>query len=205
MTETLHFQRAGLRFRLAQTQRITLHLRHGGRPGDPGEPGPIGPAGPAGPAGADGATGPQGIPGPPGPQGEVGPTGPQGLQGLPGEPGPPGLQGDPGPAGNAIPFQRGAGFFAVCQLPVVIPIACTIKTALIKTAGGPGSCVFDVQRNGVSLCGSSKPTISNGVDYTDAALTGWTLSLSALDTLWIVCESLSGFTLADLTLILEPT
>ena len=101
-------------------------------------------------------------------------------------------------------FQRGAGFFATGQLPVVIPIACTIKTALIKTSGGPGSCVFDVQRNGVSLCGVSKPTISNGTDVIDTALTGWTLSLSALDTLWIVCESLSGFTLADLTLILEP-
>ena len=101
-------------------------------------------------------------------------------------------------------LQRGAGFFAAGQLPVVIPIACTIKAALIKTDGAPGSCSFDVQRNGVSLCGA-KPTISNGTEYADSVLSGWTTALAALDTLWIVCESLSTFTLADLTLILEPT
>lgn len=102
-------------------------------------------------------------------------------------------------------FQRGAGFYAAGRLPVLIPVACAIKVASIITEGGPGSCTFDVQRNGVSLCAASKPTISNGTTYGDITLNGWTVTLAALDTLWIVCESLSTFTLADLTLILEPT
>ena len=174
MAETLHFHRAGLRFRLALVRRMALQIHQGGRPGETGAVGPVGPAG------ADGAMGPQGIPG------------------IPGEPGP------PGPAGNAMPFQRGAGFFTPGQLPIVIPVACTIKAALIRTSGGPGSCVIDVQRNGVSLCGSTKPAIANGTESTDSTLTGWTVALAALDTLWIICESMSGFYLADLTLILEP-
>ena len=192
MAETLHFHRAGLRFRLAEVRRVALHIQHGGRPGEPG------PIGPQGEAGLPGPQGPIGLTGSTGPQGEIGPAGPAGSDGVTGPAGP------PGPPGNALPFQRGAGFYAPGQIPLVIPVACAIQSAHIVTQGGPGSCVFDVQRNGVSLCGVSKPTISNGTDVIDTALTGWTLSLSALDTLWIVCESLSGFTLADLTLILEP-
>ena len=198
MTDPLIVKRATLRVTLTSARRVTARIVSTGRPGAPGPIGPAGPPGETGPVGPIGLTGPTGADGATGPAGPQGESGSQGIQGIQGEPGP------PGPAGNAIPFQRGAGFFAPGQLPLVIPVACTIKAALIRASGSPGSCTFDIQRNGVSLCAAAKPTISNGSEYADSVLLGWTTALDALDTLWVVCESLSSFSLADLTLILEP-
>lgn len=127
----------------------------------------------------------------------------------------------PAADGSGGTFQRGATFvnasglsLPVNNVPVVIPIACTIAAVTVLTAGGPGSCVIDVWRDlyanypptvADSICGSSKPTISGGTKYQDATLTGWTTVIAAGDTIIFNLESVSGFTLVDITLTLEPT
>lgn len=126
----------------------------------------------------------------------------------------------PSAGGSGGTFQRGATFVGspislpVNDVPVVIPVSCTVAEATVLTAGGPGSCVIDVWRDSYSnypptvadsICGASKPTISGGTKYRDATLTGWSKSLAAGDIVTFKLESASGFSLIDITLTLEPT
>lgn len=116
-------------------------------------------------------------------------------------------------------YVRGASFtngtspvFAPTNaVPVTITEDCTIRGVLVLTQGGTGSCVLDIKRSTLagfpptsSICGGSKPTISNGVTYQDTTLAGWSTALSEGDTLLIELESSATFTVVNLFLVLEP-
>jgi len=120
-----------------------------------------------------------------------------------------------------VSFARGATFvnpaglsLPVNDVPVVIPVACTI-TAITVLLSGAGSCVIDIWRDSYanyhptvadSICGGNKPTISADSKYRDTTLTGWTVDLSAGDILIFHLESASGSPVsASITLTLEPT
>ena len=127
----------------------------------------------------------------------------------------------PAAGGSGGTFQRGATFVNVAGLslpvnnvPVVIPASCTIVAATVLTQSGTGSCVIDIWKDSYanypptvadSICGASKPTISSGTKYRDTTLAGWTTAISAGDILTFKLDSVSGFTLVDITLTLEPT
>lgn len=122
---------------------------------------------------------------------------------------------------SSVAFQRGATFVnssglatPVNAVPVIIPVACTIASVTVVTQGGTGSCVIDIWRDSYtnypptvadSICSSNKPTISSGTKYQNSTLTGWTTTLSAGDILFFNLDSVSGFTLVDITLVLNPT
>lgn len=212
-----------------------------GDAGPQGETGPAGATGATGPqgiqgiqgaTGATGATGAAGVDGADGADGATGPQGPAG-QGVPAG----GTTGQvlakssatdyatewvtPSAGGSGGTFQRGATFvnsaglsLPVNNVPMVIPVACTIAAVTVLTAGGPGSCVLDAWKDlyanypptvADSICGASKPTISGGTKYRDSTLAGWTTTLAGGDTIIFSLESVSGFTLVDITLTLEPT
>ena len=206
-----------------------------GPQGPSGADGATGSQGPAGPAGPQGATGPQGPAGPAGVDGADGATGPQGPagQGVPagGTTGQVLAKSSatdydtqwvtPAAGGSGGTFQRGATFvnaaglsLPVNDVPITVPVDCNISEVTVLTAGGTGSCVLDIWRDSYTnypptvadtICGASKPTIPGGTKYRDATLTGWTTAIAAGDTLIFKLDSVSGLTLVDITLTLEPT
>lgn len=119
-------------------------------------------------------------------------------------------------------FTRGATFvnsgaaiiLPVNDVPIRVPIACTITKVSVLTTGGTGSCVVDIRKDvygnyppnaADSICASAKPTISGDIKYEDATLTGWTTSVAAGDTLIFTLESSSTFQTIAVTLEFQPT
>lgn len=120
-------------------------------------------------------------------------------------------------------FIRGATFIGpspttpialpVNNVPVIVPEDCNIEKVVILTDGAaPGSCVLDIWKTpfgsfppngGNSIVGSSPPTITAGIDYMDATLTGWTTALTADDTLFFHLVSTSVFKVIALSLYLR--
>lgn len=101
--------------------------------------------------------------------------------------------------GGITTFTRGAAWanpdgvaLPTNDVEIRFPADCTIAAVYIDTNGGTGSCVIDIQESAVSICGSTKPTISSGTSYSDTTLTGWTTSISAGDVLTLILESVSG-------------
>lgn len=176
--------------------------------------------------GGDGEPGPPGLLGPQGIQGPVGPIGPSG-----------GPTGAPGAAiylvddnsDTEMPFvpaidkpktvNKGAAWVSPSGALVAgstnivfvnCPIAGTIKSAKLLTAGGPGSCVVDVWKAPFAsfpptvantITAAALPTIAAGVSSSDSTLTGWTTSVNAGDVLAFKLNSSSTFT--QVTVILE--
>lgn len=102
-------------------------------------------------------------------------------------------------SGGAVTFTRGAAWanpdgvaLPTNDVEIRFHADHTIVGVYIDTNGGTGSCVIDIQKSGVSICGASKPTISSGTSYSDTTLTVWTTSISAGDVLTIILESVSG-------------
>ena len=100
----------------------------------------------------------------------------------------------------------------VNDIPVYFSDACTIKSVVILTQGGIGSCVVDVWKAAFAsypptvanrICASAKPTISNGVSYSDSTLTGWTKAISACDVVMFHLESVSVFSFISIILTVQ--
>jgi hypothetical protein len=83
---------------------------------------------------------------------------------------------------------------------VVVPYACTITRVSLTAKEPSGSMVLDILKNGASICASAKPTLTSADAYSDATLTGWTLTIAAGDVLTWEVESISGITEFDSTL-----
>jgi hypothetical protein len=115
-------------------------------------------------------------------------------------------------------FQMSDGSVLVTPIEAVqgvrVPYACTIRKVTVLTRGGTGSCVLNIWKDsyanyppvvGDSICAAAKPTISSGIKYEDATLTGWTTALAAGDTLAFSVESTTVFTFIAIQLDLEGT
>jgi hypothetical protein len=83
---------------------------------------------------------------------------------------------------------------------VRVPFAATV-VGVSLLANATGSCVVDIYRDsyanypptaGDSICGSSKPTISNGIKYSDIVLSGWSTAITADDILRFNIDSISA-------------
>jgi hypothetical protein len=83
---------------------------------------------------------------------------------------------------------------------VRVPFAATV-VGVSLLANATGSCVVDIYRDsyanypptaGDSICGSSKPTISNGIKYSDIVLSGWSTAITADDILRLNVDSISA-------------
>ena len=115
---------------------------------------------------------------------------------------------------------RGAGWETYFGGALVAPLSQTIEVATrssikslnIITEGGPGSCVLDLRRSvkpalpGAldSVCGTAKPTITNGTGLLLQTFTGWTrTTFEAGDLIAFYLESSSAFTKLDVQIILE--
>lgn len=68
-----------------------------------------------------------------------------------------------------------------------------------------GSIIFDVKRNGVSIAGTEKPTISTASSGQDTTLTTWTTSLSTGDIIEFTIDSVATITRATLTILITKT
>jgi len=122
---------------------------------------------------------------------------------------------------GSAPFTRGASWagpsngavaLPIPDIPVFCPVGGTITRVTVLTRGGTGSCVIDIWKIAYgsypptvsnSITASAKPTISSGIKYQDAVLTGWTKTITAGDTLMFNLTSTSTFTF--ITIILEIT
>lgn len=102
----------------------------------------------------------------------------------------------------------------VNDVAVEILTNCSITEVTVLTASSLGSCVFDVWASNFinypptvsdSICGASKPTITNGISHQDTVLNGWTTALTAGDIVVFHLESVSGFKTVDITLKLESS
>lgn len=100
----------------------------------------------------------------------------------------------------------------VNSVAAYIPVACVARSVVVLAQLDPGSCVIDIRRApfasyppvfGGSICAAAKPTLTAGIKYSDATLTGWTTALAAGDTLFFTLESVSGLTVIDVALYLE--
>lgn len=113
--------------------------------------------------------------------------------------------------GGAMTFTRGAAWanpdgiaLPTNDVEIRFPAACAIAAVYIDTNGGTGSCVIDIQKSAVSICGSTKPTISSAASYSDTVLTEWTTSISAGDVLTLILESASGgFEFVSISLVMS--
>ena len=115
---------------------------------------------------------------------------------------------------KAATWQSSSGAITtpIIDIPVYIPINCTITGVSILTQGGTGSCVTDIWKtpvgsypptNANSICGGNYPTISSGVTLVDTTLTSWTKSVSAGDTIMFHLTSSSVFTYITIQLTLQ--
>lgn len=87
-----------------------------------------------------------------------------------------------------------------------MPYNATIQNATI-VSDLSGSIVIDVKKSNyadfpstVSICASTKPTLTSARKSSDSTLTGWTLGISSGDVLEFVVDSASTLTKATLTL-----
>lgn len=94
---------------------------------------------------------------------------------------------------------------------ISIPFACTI-TGVTLLADQIGSIVIDLWKDTYAnypatvadtITASAKPTLSSAIKSTDTTLTGWTLSISAGDTLRVNVDSAS--TVTQVTMFLTVT
>lgn len=94
-----------------------------------------------------------------------------------------------------------------------IPFACTISRATLL-ADQSGSIVVNVWKDTVAnypptvadkITASAPPTISSATNSTDATLTGWTTSITALDTLRFNVDSATSITRVTLVLSCNAT
>jgi hypothetical protein len=92
---------------------------------------------------------------------------------------------------------------------VYVPRHAVIQSAVLLTQGGPGNCVVDIWKGSLggppptsanSICGSSKPTITNGNTYSDSTLTGWSTEVNIGDTL--VFNLVSTDTFGQISIVL---
>lgn len=99
------------------------------------------------------------------------------------------------------------------QIALFFPVAKTIRRVTLLTLGGTGSCVVDIWKAAYAaypptiadtITAAAKPTISSGVKYDDATLTGWDVDIAAGDTLIFNLDSSSVFTSIFVFLDLEP-
>lgn len=68
-----------------------------------------------------------------------------------------------------------------------------------------GDIVFDVKRNGVSLAGTEKPTLTATTSASDLSLSTWTTSLVAGDIIEFVIDSAATISRATLTILITKT
>lgn len=89
------------------------------------------------------------------------------------------------------------------------PFACTIQSVTLL-ANQTGSIVVDIWKAGYAsypptvsntITASAKPTISSGVKYEDATLTGWTKAIAAGDVLFFNVDSCT--TIQNVSVILK--
>jgi hypothetical protein len=94
------------------------------------------------------------------------------------------------------PLNGGAAFFRA-------PRDCVINKVTVLGVGGTGSCVIGIWKDtygnypptsGDSIVGASPPTISAGISYTDAVLSGWSKNITDGDVFAINLDSCSTFT-----------
>lgn len=97
----------------------------------------------------------------------------------------------------------------VAGLGIQVPFGCTISSVTV-VADQTGSISIDIWKAplanyppvvGNSICGSSYPTITSNVKYTDSNLTGWTTAITADDFLFYNVRSCS--TIQNATVILK--
>lgn len=191
---------------------IVLALGPTGPSGGPtGTTGPTGPLGLTGPTGQRGATGAQGtastVTGPTGNTGPTGYTGPQGntVTGPTGNSGPTGSSGEAFVSTiNFIIDGGGANITTGLKGIVITDFACTVEQVTLL-ADASCSIVVDIRRTtyaaydgsthpgpGDSICGAAVPTLTSEITYQDAALAGWSVSLSAGDIIGFNVSSVSG-------------
>lgn len=123
---------------------------------------------------------------------------------------------------HTFKFQQGATFVnpvalstPINDVMIVIPYNCTITKVTVLTSGGTGSCVIDIWKSTFAnyppsslntICGGSKPSITNDVKYQDSTLSDWTLNLLANDILVFNLSSVSGtFKIINITITMETT
>lgn len=191
---------------------IVLALGPTGPSGGPvGATGPTGFTGPSGPTGQRGATGPSGanstVTGPTGNTGPTGFTGPQGNT-VTGPTGSTGMTGSSGEAFvstiNFVIDGGGATITTGLKGLLMVDFACTIEQVTLL-ADVSCSIVVDIRKTtyssydgsthpgpGDSICGAAVPTLSSQIKYQDAALAGWTTSISAGDLLGFNVSSVAG-------------
>lgn len=125
-----------------------------------------------------------------------------------------GLKWGPSPTTRGACWSAGATAILTPANDVSITIhqTCTIKKVVVLTRGGNGSCVVDIWKKAYAsypptvldtITAAAKPTISVGIKYEDATLTGWTTALTAGDTLIFHLDSASTFTYIAVFLLLE--
>lgn len=167
--------------------------------------------GATGPTGVTGNTGPSG-----GPTGNTGPTGPTGATGATGA----GTTGSTGPTG---PTQVAAFEFVIDGGGSVIttgvkgdfevPFNCTITQAVLL-ADVSGSIVVNVWKDSYAnypptvadkITASAPPTLASATSSKDTTLTGWTLTLTAGDTLRFNVDSVTTCTRVTLSLKVTRT
>jgi hypothetical protein len=98
------------------------------------------------------------------------------------------------------------------EVYILVPYACTIGRVTVLTQDGPGNCVLDIRKTdygtfpaGGSIVAASPPTISAGIKYQDATLTGWSTALVAGDILAVGITSTSTFTMIQINIEVTPT
>lgn len=117
------------------------------------------------------------------------------------------------PSWEEVPSPARGATFVSPSGPIVTPVndvyiritkSGTINKVTLLTEGGPGACIVDVWKDTYanfpptvadSICGAAKPTISGGIKYEDATLTGWTTTVTAGDVIVFHLQSVSTFSL----------
>lgn len=95
------------------------------------------------------------------------------------------------------------------DVDVVIPYVCTLKSVIILTAGGPGSCVVNVWAAPYAsfpptaandVTGGVSPLISSGIKYQNTTLAGWTTAFNPNDVIRFHLASASILSRVAITL-----
>lgn len=96
---------------------------------------------------------------------------------------------------------------------ISVPFGCTINSVTLL-ADKTGSIVVDIwsdtygnypPTNSDSITASAKPTITTGIKYQDATLTGWTTAIPANNTLRYNVDSVTSFTRCLVSLYVTKT
>jgi len=100
----------------------------------------------------------------------------------------------------------------VANVPIVIPVDCTLQKVIILTNGGVGSCTVDIWKDRLinypptvadTICGGVPPAIAAGITYQNSILAGWKTTFAQNDVLMFNLSSSATFTYVSVQLRMQ--